>query len=255
MKKNVLLCLYVKYILKHFNILIMKNKIFLLIVFLAGFLFTNPVLAKEQTRELPSFSEISLRISAKVYLEQGENQSVRIVADSETLEQIITEVKGRTLNIRFPNNNIFKKWNPGKIEIYISVPEVDGITLSGSGDIISEEIKTRILELLVSGSGNIKIEQLSAERVSATISGSGNIKIDDGGVAEELKTRISGSGNIDASGFEAKNVDAQTSGSGNSSVFSNGSIKARIAGSGNVYYNGNPAIESSIAGSGKVKER
>ncbi|MBK6284208.1 MAG: DUF2807 domain-containing protein [Draconibacterium sp.] len=201
------------------------------------------------------FPEISLRISAKVYLEQGEKQSVRIVADSETLEQIITEVKGRTLNIKFPTNNIFKKWDPGKIEIYISVPEVDGLNLSGSGDIISEKIETRILDLLISGSGNIKIEQLTAERVSATISGSGNIKIEGSGVADELKTRITGSGNMDASGFEAKNVDAQTSGSGNSSVFSNGSIKVRIAGSGNVYYTGNPAIESSIAGSGKVKER
>ncbi len=232
----------------------MKNKILLLILFV-GFLFTNPISAKEQTRDLPSFSEISLRISAKVYLEQGEKQSVRIVADSETLEQIITEVKGRTLNIKFPNNNIFKKWDPGKIEIYISVPEIDGLNLSGSGDIISEKINTRILDLLISGSGNIKIEQLTAERVNATVSGSGNIKIEDGDVADELKTRITGSGNIDASGFEAKNVDAQTTGSGNISVFSNGSIKVRIAGSGNVYYSGNPAIESSIAGSGKVKER
>ena len=232
----------------------MKNKI-LLLMLIAGFLFTNPALAKDQTRDLPSFSEISLRISAKVYLEQGEKQSVRIVADSETLEQVITEVKGRTLNIRFPNNNIFKRWDPGKIEIYISVPEVDGLNLSGSGDIISEKIETRILDLLISGSGNIKIEELIAERVSATISGSGNIKIEGSGVADELKTRITGSGNIDAIGFEAKNVDSQTSGSGNSSVFSNGLIKVRIAGSGNVYYTGNPAIESSIAGSGKVKER
>lgn len=232
----------------------MKNRTFLLIL-LAVFFISNPISAKEENRDLPSFSEISLRIPAKVYLEQGEKQSVRIVADSETLEQIITEVKGRTLNIRFPGNNIFKRWDPGKIEIYISVPEVDGLNLSGSGDIISEKIESRILDLLISGSGNIRIEQLTAERVSATISGSGNIKIEDGGVAEELKTRISGSGNIDASGFEAKNVDAQTTGSGNCSVYSNGMIKVRIAGSGNVYYSGNPAIESSIAGSGKVKEQ
>lgn len=232
----------------------MKTKIYFLSVLLMSYFLGNPVSAKEQHRELPSFSEIALRISAKLYLEQGDKQSVRIVASSETLEQIITEVKGRTLNIRFPNNNIFKKWDPGKIEIYISVPEVDGLNLSGSGDIICEDIQTRILDLLVSGSGNIEIEKLSAERVSATISGSGNIKIEDGGVADELKARISGSGNVNAKGFEAKNVDAQTSGSGNTSVFSNGTIKVKIAGSGNFYYKGNPAIESSIAGSGKVKE-
>jgi translation initiation factor 1 (eIF-1/SUI1) len=233
----------------------MKSKILLLTILLAGFLITNPLLAKEDTRELPPFSEISLRISAKVYLEQGEKQSVRIIASAETLEQIITEVKGRTLNIRFPNTNIFKRWDPGKVEIFISVPEINSINISGSGDVLSDDIKTRILDLLVSGSGNIKIKQLSAEQVNATVSGSGNVDIEDGDVAETLKARISGSGNIDASGFEAKNVEVQTSGSGNCSVISNGSINARISGSGNVYYSGNPSIESSIAGSGKVKEQ
>lgn len=233
----------------------MKSKILFLTILMAGVLNVNPLLAKEVIRELPPFSEISLRISAKVYLEQGEKQSVRIVASAETLEEIITEVKGRDLNIRFPSTNVFKRWDPGKIEIYISVPEINSINVSGSGDVISDEVKTRILDLLVSGSGNIKIKQLSAEQVNATVSGSGNINIDDGGVAEALKTRISGSGNIDAGGFEAKNVDVQTSGSGNCSVISNGLIKARISGSGNVYYTGNPAIESSVSGSGKVKER
>jgi hypothetical protein len=233
----------------------MKSKILFVTILLIGFLIANPLLAKEEIRELPPFSEIALRISAKVYLEQGEKQSVRIIADAKTLEEMITEVKDRTLNIRFPSTNIFKRWDPGKIEIYISVPEINSLNISGSGDIISDDIKTRMLDLLVSGSGNIEIKILSAEQVSATVSGSGNIDIEDGGIASEFKARISGSGNVDASGFEAKNVDVQTSGSGNCSIISNGSIKARISGSGNVYYSGNPAIESSIAGSGKVKEQ
>lgn len=233
----------------------MKNKILFFTILIVGFFVANPVLAKEEIREVAAFSKIALKISAKVHLEQGDNQSIRVVADSETLEQIITEVKDRTLSIRFPNTYIFKKWNPGKIEIYITVPGVDALNVSGSGDIISEEINSRILDLLVSGSGNINIEQLTSEQISASVSGSGNISIKGSKVAEELKSRISGSGNIDASEFEAKNVDVQTLGSGNCSVMSNGSIKARIAGSGNVYYSGNPAIDSSVSGSGKVKKR
>ncbi len=233
----------------------MKNRIFILAILIAGFIISNSAQAKEETRDVPPFTKISLRISGTVYLEQGDKQSVRIEADPETLEQIITEVKDRTLNIKFPTTNIFKSWNPGKIEIYITIPGVDGLTISGSGDIVSEDIKTRILDLTVSGSGNIKIKQLSAEEVNASVSGSGNIKIEGGGVAEELKSRISGSGNIDARGFEAKNVDVQTSGSGSCSVISNGSIKARISGSGNVYYSGNPSIDSSVSGSGSVRKR
>jgi len=233
----------------------MKNRIFFLTILIAGLFVANPVLAKDEMREVSPFSKITLRISAKVYVVQGDKQSVKIVANPETLEEIITEVKDRTLNIRYPNNNIFKRWDPGKVEIFITVPEVDGLNVSGSGDIISEEIDTRILDLVVSGSGNISIDQLTAERVDAGISGSGNIHLKEGGVAEELKVRISGSGNVDARGFEAKNVDVQTSGSGSCSVISNGSIKARISGSGNVYYSGNPSIDSSVSGSGSVKKR
>lgn len=233
----------------------MKSKIFFFTLLMVGFLIANPVLAKDENRDLPPFSEIALRVSAKVYLEQGEKQSVRIVANSETLEELITEVKNRTLNIRFPNTNIFRNWNPGKIEIYISVPEINGLNISGSGDIVAENVKSRILDLVVSGSGNIEIEHLTSEKLSASISGSGNIKIEQGGIAEEFKSRTSGSGNIDARGFEAKNVDVQTSGSGSCSVISNGTIKARISGSGNVYYSGNPSIEASVSGSGKVKKR
>lgn len=233
----------------------MKSKIFFIVILIAGFFMANTVLAKDEVRDLPPFTKVALKISGKVYLEQGNTQSVKIVAEDETLEEIITEVKDRTLSIRFPNSNMFRNWNPGKIEIYITIPGVDALTVSGSGDIVSKAVNSRILDLAVSGSGNIDIEKLTCEQVSAAISGSGNISVSGDGVAKELKARISGSGNINAGGFEAENVDVQTSGSGNCSVISNGEIKARISGSGNVSYSGNPAIDSSVSGSGKVKKR
>lgn len=232
----------------------MKNKILLLSIFVFGFLYSSSVLAEDQNRNVPSFSKISLRIAAKVHVEIGDKQSVEIVAKSSTLDDIITEVRDRTLNIKFPNNTMFRRIDPGKIEIFITVPEVDGLTVSGSGDILAEKLKTRILDLTVSGSGDIIIDNLSVERISAVISGSGGINIEDGGVADEFSASISGSGNVKAGGFEANDVTVKISGSGNCSITSNGSVKARIAGSGNVYYGGNPSIDSSVAGSGKMRK-
>lgn len=233
----------------------MKTKILFLSLFILGLFIVNPVNAEEEKRDVPTFSEIALKISAKVYLKQGDEQSVRIVAKESVLEDIITDVKGRKLSIRFPNSNFFQRsFNPGKIEIYITVPEVDALSVSGSGDIECKELRSRILDMAVSGSGNIDIDDLDSKRVKASISGSGNIGIGDGGVAEELTVSISGSGNLKADGFEAENVQVSTSGSGNCKVFSNGSIKVRVAGSGSVYYNGNASIDSSVAGSGRVKK-
>lgn len=233
----------------------MKTRILFLSLLVLGLFAMNTAKAEEEKRNVPTFSEISLKVSAKVYVSQGSEQSVKIMAKSSTLDELITEVKGRRLYIRFPNKNIFQRnFNPGKIEIHITVPEVDALAVSGSGDIYIEDLESRILDLAVSGSGNIDIEDLDSKRVKASISGSGNIGIEEGGVAEELSVSISGSGNFNGKGFEAEKVTVHTSGSGNCSVRSNGSVKARIAGSGNIYYGGNPSIDASVAGSGKVRK-
>lgn len=232
----------------------MKLKILLLSLVVLGMFVINPVQAEEEKREVQSFSEVVLKVPGKLYIKQGDEQSVRIVAKESTLEKLITEVKGRKLTIRFPNTYVFNNSKTGEIEIYITVPEVGSLTVSGSGDIVAEELSSRILELIVSGSGDIMIDKLDSKRITANVSGSGDILIKEGGVADELNSTISGSGNVKASGFEAAAVSVRISGSGNCSITSNGSVKARIAGSGNVNYKGNPSIDSSVAGSGRVKE-
>lgn len=232
----------------------MKVTVLLILLYLIG-VQSNVAFAEDEERNVPSFSEIALRIPAKVYVEQGEKQSVEIVAKSTTLEEIITEVRDRTLHIKFPTKNyLWKKFEPGKVEIYITVPEIDGLLVSGSGDIIAEDIESRIIELSVSGSGDILVEDLNAKRVTTIVSGSGDISIKNGGVADDFTAQISGSGDVHAVGFEASDVVVRISGSGNCSITSNGSIKARVAGSGNVNYKGNPQIDSSVAGSGRVKK-
>ncbi|MCF6356706.1 MAG: DUF2807 domain-containing protein [Draconibacterium sp.] len=233
----------------------MKTKIIIFSLFILGIFFSNSLFAENEDRNVPTFSEVALRISAKLYITQGDVQSVKITAKSSTLEELITEVKGRTLNIRFPNKMFFKgNFNPGKIEIHITVPVIDGLTLSGSGDILAKEIKSRIIDLAVSGSGDIVIDKLKTKRVTAALSGSGGITIKDGGVADEFTASISGSGDVDAIGFEASDVSVRISGSGNCSITSNGVIKGRVSGSGDVNYKGNPSIDFSVAGSGRVQK-
>jgi hypothetical protein len=234
----------------------MKTKNFAVLLLLSGLFIALSSKGEVQKRSVSSFSEISLRISGVVYLEQGSPQSIEIEAKSSTLEKIITEVKDNKLVIKFEDNNYFwRNFNPEEIVIHIKVPEIDGLTISGSGDIIAKNgIKTKEMEMVVSGSGNIKLSELMAGTVKTNISGSGNINIDKGGSANDLSVTISGSGNVKAGGFEAKDVTVKVSGSGNSTVFATESLNVRVSGSGDVYYNGSPEINSSVAGSGSVKK-
>lgn len=233
----------------------MKTKLATTIVLLAFLLTGIQVQADEESRKVDPFTEISLRIGAKVHLEQGPKQNLEIVAKPSTLEEIVTEVKDGKLIIRFPNKDFFwKTFQPGEITIYITIPEINGLGISGSGDIIAEdEIKTKILDLGLSGSGNIKLSELSAERVKASISGSGNIVLAGKTAAQDLSIAISGSGNLKAMNYSSDDVSVKISGSGNVDIEANKNLFIRMAGSGNVNYKGKPMIDQSIAGSGKVR--
>jgi hypothetical protein len=235
----------------------MKTRIVTTVFALLILLVATPQLkAEEQSRKVDPFNEISLRISAKVHLEQGAKQNLEIVAKPSTLEEIITEVKDGKLIIRFPNKDYFwKTFQPGEITIYITAPEINGLGVSGSGDIIAEnDIKTRVLDLAVSGSGNIKLSELSAEQVKTAISGSGDIVLAGENAAQDLSIAISGSGNLKAMNFKADDVSVKIAGSGNVEIEALKNLYVRLAGSGNITYKGNPLIDQSIAGSGKVRK-
>jgi len=233
----------------------MKTRIITLIAILviAG---TQLLIAQtSEKREVSAFTEISLKIGAKVHLKQGNTQSVEVKGKETTLEKLITEVSDRKLVIRYPNESLFSKWNPGIVDIYVTMPQIDALVISGSGSIVSDgKIEGRILDVTLSGSGDIKLTELKVEKVFATLSGSGNINLFGKPNAAELKAVISGSGNIKAIEFPAERVEAKILGSGNCWVNAVKNLNARIAGSGNIIYRGNPSVDSSIAGSGKVKE-
>lgn len=233
----------------------MKTRLAASLILLVFILIGVQVKADEQTRKVDPFTEISLRISANVHVEQGTKQSLEIVAKPSTLDEIITEVKDGKLIIRFPNKDYFwKTFQPGEITIHITAPEINGLGISGSGDIIAEdEIKTKIMEMAVSGSGNIKLSDLNAERVKAAISGSGDIIVAGKTAAQDLSVTISGSGNFKGMEYSSDDVSVKIAGSGNVGIEANKNLYVRLAGSGNVTYKGKPMIDQSIAGSGSVR--
>ena len=234
----------------------MKSKFIALLAILV-FAGTQFAIAQtSQVRTVSAFTEISLKIDANVHLKQGNTQSVEVKGNGETLNRLITDVNDRKLVIKFPSDTWFKKWNPGPVDIYVTIPQIDALTISGSGSIVSKEkINSRILSLTLSGSGDINLADLSAEKVSVMLSGSGNVHLSGSSeTAAEFKATISGSGNVKAVDFPADDVNVKIGGSGNCWVNSVKNLVAKLAGSGNVIYRGNPLVDSSILGSGNVKK-
>lgn len=220
----------------------------------------------KRTINIEHFSSIQLSSHANVYLQKGPLK-VEVEGQDNIIDQLNTDVVSRTWNIRFKKSIR----NAKGLNIYISMPELENIHLSGSGNIKGSSTFDGAdeMELTISGSGNLSLA-LKAEEVEATIHGSGDMNleveaeelsakisgsgdIDLSGSADEFEGRISGSGDIDAKSFQSKEADISISGSGNCTIGVSKELNSSISGSGDVRYYGNPSVNSKGHGSGKVR--
>jgi hypothetical protein len=204
----------------------------------------------KETRNLPAFNELKLTMSADVFLSQGDHQSVEVEADKASMEYIETETHGNALVVK----NREGHWhNLGRIRIYITMPDITAIELSGSGTVESQTpIKSSELQIMLSGSGNVKISSLLAPVLKVNITGSGDIFLTGENDQAEMDATITGSGSIKADEMRVANATVHITGSGSARVNVLKELETDITGSGSVLYRGNPIINAHSTGSGRT---
>lgn len=184
-------------------------------------------------------------------LVEGKEGNITIEGEENLLEYIITEVNGNDLIIKTENNISLKpSWN-NTIKITIPFREIDKVSLSGSGDIISKDkITANHFETRVSGSGDIVLD-IEASSIDASVTGSGDVTLK--GKTNKLKASVTGSGDFHGFDLQANDVEAKVTGSGDVSIVCNGDLMARVTGSGDIEYKGNPQREDTkVTGSGSI---
>ena len=158
-----------------------------------------------------------------------------------------------------------------KMQFEITLPELTGIRLSGSGEAYVDAFKGDSFTGIVSGSGNVKVADLDYSGVSLTTSGSGGFeakvkaeRLDlrcsgSGGVsltgsAARGEIAVSGSGKIGARDFAVNEARIAVSGSGNVEIKANKNLDATLSGSGSIRYWGGPSVSQRISGSGRISK-
>jgi hypothetical protein len=213
-------------------------------------LVTIKASAQGQNRSVSGFNAITSSGSFNVYVKLDGNESVRVDADADIINEIETVVEGNTLKIRFKDHFNWHH-NIRKADVYVEAKSLEALTNSGSGGIkVDGTINASNFKAMLSGSGNINASVKSGS-THATISGSGNIKLS--GSSGDADFVITGSGEISGRDLKTNAVSAVITGSGNIYVEAERSINAHITGSGSVLYSGNASsINSSTTGSGRV---
>lgn len=177
-------------------------------------------------KELGSFTKVSSKGALDVEIKQGANSNVVVEGDENIVKIVKLKVVGDTLEVNTEGNYTTST----RLVVKITMPKIEGIDLSGSG--------------------NTTVSGVTADDLDLDISGSGNIKID--GTAKKLSASVSGSGIIEANTLEAQDAEADISGSGSIMVFATKNLEVDIAGSGEVRYKGSPSLKKDITGSGEV---
>ena len=186
-----------------------------------------------ESRSLNNFTAVSVSGSTDVYITYGSNFKVEVKGHSNLLPHFESRLINNTLYLGYESGVNVHNDNT---EVFITMPELKGLQLSGSCNISTTGSFT----------GNTSFE--------AKIDGSGNITIAQGST-QNFKSSITGSGNISAFGMVAETAETNTSGSGNTEITATNQLKVKIEGSGNVFYRGTPTVLINITGSGVVVPR
>ena len=203
----------------------------------------------QEKRDVHGFSEVRLSGVGDLSIQQGSQESLTVEADDNILPRIRTEVEGTTLVIGLePRVSVSPT---AGIRYQLTVRELSGLTVSGSGEIQSSSLRSQDLKVHVSGSGKIRLSDLTASTLAAEISGSGTVEMS--GKVDSQRIQISGSGDYDCGQLQSDTAEVTVSGSGDSRVWAEKSLSIHVSGSGDVEYYGNPQISRRVSGSGGLK--
>lgn len=181
----------------------------------------------QQQRNVGSFDSVETQGSENVDVRFGPRPSLVIAADDNILPLIKTEVNGGKLKIGARGSFRMR----GPIRVWITVPNLDSFTTSGSGDVVLHDVNNGQLSLTMNGSGSMAAN----------------------GRTGRLHVAINGSGRAELASLTATDVSAGLFGSGSATVNAHGRLDAQIFGSGSLRYIGKPAeLRSSHFGSGRI---
>lgn len=179
-----------------------------------------------ETRDVDSFDEIVLMTSGDVYVDVTGAESMEIEAEDNIIDLLTTDVVDRRLELGASEPFSTRR----RITYRITAERLDGIRISGSGDVDIAGIDSSVFRAVVDGSGDITPS----------------------GVTDALTVTISGSGAFHGESLDASHAEVIISGSGDVTVDVSDTLDVVISGSGDVTYIGSPSVDQRISGSGDV---
>ena len=186
--------------------------------------------AHAESRKVSEFHAVELAGALTVDIAVGTATTVEVTGEADLLPKVSTTVKNGVLVIETEKHMKDKN----HLKVAITVAQLDGVTLSGAGQITISGVSGDAFGIRMPGAGEIKVSGST---------GAFNVVLD-------------GSGEVNAKQLEAKSATIDLPGTGQVSAKASNAVDARLSGTGQIDVDGKPAkVKKSMTGVGEIRIR
>ena len=182
-----------------------------------------------EKRTVTPFTSISTEGAFDIEVTCQKDPALEVEGDDNILSLVTAEVSNNVLRLRKTQD--YSSSEPVKFRI--SVPKLDGLS--------------------VSGAGHIDIKGLNSDKFEIGSSGAPSINV--AGNAKLINIDSTGAGNIDMHNLHASRAVVDSKGVAKIDLDVADQLDVTISGPSSVYYKGDPVVKKTINGPGKVERR
>ena len=182
-----------------------------------------------EKRQIAAFTSITTEGAFNIEVTCQKDQGLEVEADDNVLEYISTEVSNNVLRLK--NTKGYSVNEPVKIKI--SVPNLEGLS--------------------VSGAGTIQIKGMNNEKFEIDSNGAPSIAVS--GTTKLIDINTNGAGKIDTHNLRASRGVVESNGVSRVDLYVADQLDVTVSGPSSVFYQGDPVVKKNVNGPGKVEKR
>lgn len=195
-----------------------------------------PAQAGDFSRDIiaTDFKEVTAGSHYEVVFTQSDQYSIRLQGSKDAVNMVEFDQQGE--HISFKNSLAFNS-SKGKVIIYISMPELHSLNLSGRAMARFDNWSGQEMDFDLSGASECVFNG-EVNEVNIDMSGSSQISLS--GIGKQLQADISGSSEINAMDFSTQEARLGMSGATQAAVAPQEQLTVNASGASQVRYKGNP---------------